>query len=66
MTLQITDSESLKLFRIQAGLTQVQLAEKLGLTQPAISMFEKRKMAVSKKLQNRILTVFGESDEDSK
>jgi transcriptional regulator with XRE-family HTH domain len=54
--------EHLKKLRVQANLTQVQLAQKLGLTQPAVSALENGAHP-SAEQQKKLSEVFGNSED---
>lgn len=57
-TLQRICSSNIHRLRTQAGYTQVQMAELLGVTQSAFSLMEKAKCAVNVPTLERIATIF--------
>lgn len=51
--------EQLRVLRIQAGITQAQLAVKLGTTQSAVARFERGLHRTSLESINRVATALG-------
>ena len=56
--------ENIKKIRIEKGINQVDLAEKLGISQPMLCMIERGTKTVSLPLSKEIAEIFGCSIED--
>lgn len=57
---RLTIGEAIRQFRVKAGMTQKDLASRVGLTQQAISLIESGNRRIDVELFIQILTVFDE------
>src|SRR2546427_11202405 len=59
------NAQQIKEARIKIGLSQVELAEKVGVSQPLVSTWERDKGAPSDEQRRKLAEVLGETGADS-